>query len=77
MVPEFRALYAMEKEAITARAIQFVPIAMEREKVAMACSVQVAEEQDLIRKPNTPPLVAKILNNILIDTPLLCGGEFH
>jgi len=32
----------MEKEAITARVIQFAPIAMEREKVAMVCHVCIA-----------------------------------
>jgi len=30
-----------------------------------------------MNETNTLPLVVKKLNTIPIDTPLLCGGEFH
>jgi hypothetical protein len=52
LVPGLRASYAMEKEAITARAIQFVPIAMERENGAMACHVCIARVKDFVINTN-------------------------
>jgi len=42
----------MEKEAITARAILFVPFVMEREKAAMVCHVCIARVKDFVINTN-------------------------
>ena len=66
--PGCRASYAAEKEVITARAIQFVTGAMERENGTMAYPVPIARAQDSIHNS-----YSTLVMNIII-TCAYCKG---